>query len=256
MAISSIFSDGEHLDLFLGEPEQSSANRLHRYLIVNQGSGLIVEHGFQLCLEQAFEDISYLLSPADLAYVFIGTPIHRMEDAINRWLLATGAKAICGRAWINYMPDFQLARALSNRLWEIPDEGMHFILGKQSLHLIPMHFLYKPCAFCLYDPLSKTLFSGNLASSVGTNELFAESFETLKPYLLKFHQRYAHSNAIISAWVQRVKTLDIQTVAPGRGSIIRGYENVRQLWQWLEEVPCGVDLLPASYPIDLAKIKL
>lgn len=245
MSENILYSDGVHRAMLLGEPAAGLESGIHRYLVIDHGKGFILEHGLQQSLTEAFNEISQCLNPNDLDYVFIGTPLIRMEEALNRWLFASDAQALCSASWVEYLPNFNLNPVLQKRLSPVPDAGISILHGQNPLHLIPAHFLYKSCVFCLYDPVSKVLFSGDVASSINVSQLYSESFTSIQPFIEAFHCRYAFSSATMAHWVQQVRQLDIEIVAPGRGSILKGKQQISQLWDWLEQTPCGLDLQPS-----------
>ena len=97
--------------------------------------------------------------------------------------------------------------------------------------------------FCLYDPVSKILYSGDIGTSIGAPSLICDSFKSVEPFMRSYHQRYAYSRERINSWVRQIQDLDIETIAPARGSILRGRQKVEAFFEWLQETPCGIDLM-------------
>ena len=62
-----------------------------------------------------------------------------------------------------------------------------------------------------------------------------------------FHKRYMASNAACRSWVRRVSTLDVETIAPQHGAVIRGRENVKKFLSWFEGLRCGTDIIDQIY---------
>lgn len=240
--MSTLYSDGQHTNMLLGEPTSGTLSESHRYLILDHGKAFILEHGLQQYLTQAFQEISTTICPTDLEYVFLSLPLFHLDIALNRWLYASDAKALCAESWVTYLNDVDLQPQLRKRLFTIPDQGLEIALGQSRLQLIPAHFLFHSVAFCLYDPLAKVLYTGELASTTEATQLILDRFEDLRPLIEPFHKRFAASSAAVASWVKQIRKLDVQVVAPRRGSILKGKAEVDQLWNWLETTPCGKDL--------------
>jgi flavorubredoxin len=64
-----------------------------------------------------------------------------------------------------------------------------------------------------------------------------------------FHKRYMASNRALKAWVQMVRPLDIETIAPQHGAFFRGKEMVGQFLDWCEGLACGIDVMEHAYRI-------
>jgi Uncharacterized flavoproteins len=58
-----------------------------------------------------------------------------------------------------------------------------------------------------------------------------------------FHKRYMASSKALKAWVAKVKNLDIETIIPQHGAIIKSKPHIEKALQWLENLQAGIDLL-------------
>jgi flavorubredoxin len=164
-------------------------------------------------------------------------------------LMTTDATAYASALWTRFIPHFGLDRLVLGRLKAIPDEGMILPVEDLNLVVVPAHFLHSCGNFHLYDPVSRVYYSGDLGSSLGAPYRDVPDFEAHIPYMDGFHRRYMSSSRALRAWVQMVRTLDIQILAPQHGALFRGPAMVNSFLQWCEALPCGIDLLEGIYRI-------
>lgn len=122
----------------------------------------------------------------------------------------------------------------------IPDRGAEIHLGEVTLQCIPAHYLHSSGNFHVYDPQLKVLFSGDVGASLepGHPPLFVEDFDQHVRYMKGFHERWMPSNEAKNDWIQRVRKLDIQTMAPQHGRIFQG-DDVRRFLDWFEALQVG-----------------
>ncbi|HEX7601482.1 MAG TPA: hypothetical protein VF316_07755, partial [Polyangiaceae bacterium] len=82
---------------------------------------------------------------------------------------------------------------------------------------------------------------------LGTSYWQVEDFDAHVPFMKGFHQRYMASNRAMRAWAKMARTLDIEILAPQHGAIFRGRDLVTRFIDWVDELPCGVDLIDDAY---------
>jgi flavorubredoxin len=138
---------------------------------------------------------------------------------------------------------------VADRLKPIPDEGMIFDLRGAKLLALPAHFLHSPGNLHLYDPLSKILYSGDLGASLGQGYREVTDFDDHLPHMDAFHRRYMAGNRALRAWVRMARTLDVEIIAPQHGALFRGKAMIERFYAWLEQLECGVDLLPEAFAV-------
>jgi flavorubredoxin len=51
------------------------------------------------------------------------------------------------------------------------------------------------------------------------------------------------SNKACRLWIDRLKDLDIEMMAPQHGAVLKQKEQVQSFMQWLENLECGTDLM-------------
>lgn len=128
----------------------------------------------------------------------------------------------------------------------IPDEGKLLPLGDITFQILPAHFLHSEGNLQYYDPASRMLFSGDMAASMlpasqaGTP---VTDFDAHLPYMQGFHARYMVSNKVCRYWAQMVRTLDPEWIIPQHGAPLKGRGVIGRFLDWIENLPCGVDLM-------------
>jgi flavorubredoxin len=93
----------------------------------------------------------------------------------------------------------------------------------------------------VYDAEAKILMSGDVGAALEPPgaSMFVESFEEHIPKMKGFHQRWMPSNQAKQDWVNRVRKLDVEYMAPQHGRIFKG-EAVQQFLDWFEALDVGI----------------
>ncbi len=123
----------------------------------------------------------------------------------------------------------------------LPDEGKILKINSIELHLIPAHYLHSSGNFSVYDPISKILMSGDVGAALIPHDapMFVEDFEAHIPSMKLFHQRWMPSNRAKNDWIERVRRLDIEMLAPQHGAIFTG-DNIKKFLDWFEALEVGI----------------
>ena len=122
----------------------------------------------------------------------------------------------------------------------IPDEGQSLVLNNAKLMFIPAHYLHSSGNFHVYDMQAKILMSGDVGAALeppGTS-MFVDDFDEHIDKMKLFHQRWMPSNRAKNDWVNTVRKLDIEYMAPQHGRIFKG-ENVKRFLDWFENLDVG-----------------
>lgn len=238
-----LYARGTHRNVLLDGQGRGLALQANQYLIVHRGEGMVLDPGGPKVYPQVYAEAMKHLAPQGLRYIFLSHQDPDIGTSINAWLMDTEADALISRLWVRFLPHFGIDRLLEHRLHGIPDEGMRVDLAGAELVILPAHFLHSPGNFQVYDPASRTLFSGDLGASLGTEDEDVKDFAAHVPSMLPFHQRYMASRVAMRAWADMVRELDIEVIAPQHGALLRGRDLVGQFIEWCAQTPCGVDLI-------------
>ncbi len=122
----------------------------------------------------------------------------------------------------------------------IKDEGGHISLNGYQLDMVPAHYLHSSGNFNIYDPQAKVLMSGDIGAALEDVDapLYVENFEEHISKMKGFHQRWMPSNRAKQDWIERVRRLDIEIMAPQHGRLFKG-ENVTKFLDWFEQLEVG-----------------
>ncbi len=123
----------------------------------------------------------------------------------------------------------------------IPDEGGVLRIEDIELQLIPAHYVHSSGNFSVYDPRAKLLWSGDIGAALESVDagLFVENFDEHIPKMKGFHQRWMPSNRAKNAWINRVRSLDIEILAPQHGRMFKG-QDVERFLNWFEGLEVGI----------------
>jgi len=123
----------------------------------------------------------------------------------------------------------------------IPDNGGVIQLDGAELKIIPAHYLHSSANFHIYDPKAKILMSGDVGAALEEDgaPIFVDDFNAHVEKMRFFHQRWMPSNQAKRDWIDRVRKLDIDIMAPQHGRIFRG-DDVKRFLDWFESLQVGI----------------
>lgn len=244
-----LYDTDNHRNILLEDLELGHAVQANQHVIVHGGEALLLDPGGPKTFRHAYPELLANLKQAKLTHIFLSHQDPDIVAAINAWLTQTTARAYISSLWLRFIPHFGLDRLLTESTVGIPDEGGVLNVGGLDLLVIPAHFLHSPGNFQVYDPISKTLYSGDLGASLGQSYVWVEDFEAHRQYMDGFHRRYMSGTRAMKIWADMARQLDIEIIAPQHGAMFRGKALVQQFIDWADGFECGVDLLqPTSLP--------
>jgi flavorubredoxin len=238
-----LHDDGVHRNVLLDVFDRGLAVESNQHLIIHGNEGLILDPGGHKIYNRVITATLGHLGGGTLRYIFLSHQDPDVVAATNGWLMTTDAEAYCSALWQRFIPHFGVDRLVEQRLKAIPDEGMTLHLGGAPLTIVPAHFLHSPGNFQIYDPTSRILYSGDLGASVGAPSRVVEDFDAHAQLMLGFHRRYMSGTRALKLWLDLVRQLDIQTIAPQHGAMFVGREMVERFLAWCDQLEVGVDLL-------------
>lgn len=71
------------------------------------------------------------------------------------------------------------------------------------------------------------------------------SLQEILPYMEGFHRRYMNNNKACRLWVNMVRQLEIDIIAPQHGRSFTG-NAIKEFLDWIEQLECGIDLFTQS----------
>ena len=101
----------------------------------------------------------------------------------------------------------------------------------------------------MYDPISQTLFSGDLGASLlpeTSTYTRVTDFAAHIKHMEGFHRRYMPAGKACQLWAQMVRGLEIERIVPQHGAMLEGKAMVHQFIDWVANLQCGVDRIDAT----------
>lgn len=242
----SLFNCGSHRFILLNESEPGEEDGIpsNQYLIMHNGKGVLLDPGGFGVMPQVLNEMLRYIEPSQVEAIVLSHQDPDIVGGLNSWLKLTSAKIYVSRIWHRFLPHYGITGM--QRFVGIEDQGQLIKLDcGLELNFIPAHFLHSPGQINVYDPISKILFSGDVGASVVNNrdcDVFVQNFSEHLKFTEGFHQRYMGSNRALRYWVQQLRKLDIDIIAPQHGPLYREQE-IEEFLDWLYELPCGSDLL-------------
>jgi flavorubredoxin len=207
---------------------------------------MLLDPGGNKLFSKLVAEMSRYLPPQKLEYIFLSHQDPDVGAGLNGYLLITDGKICMPSVWQRFIPSFCTLSLAENRIIAIPDRGMRLGLDDAELVLLPAHFLHSAGNVQVYDPVSKTLFSGDMGASLLPTE---NSYRTVVDfakhltYMDEFHRRYIASSIACRLWAAMVRELDVERIVPQHGAMLEGQAIVAQFLDWVSDLRCGVDLI-------------
>ena len=248
MAVELFNRDGHICLAFydLVDEAHDHAVQSNQFLICDDGFGALVDPGGNMTYNALLVSMQKYVSPKHLQYILASHPDPDIIASVNKWFVVSTCKVMISQLWTRFVPHFTTGRDVTGRIEGIPDHGMAIPLGKSRILAIPAHFMHAEGNFQFYDPVSKILFTGDLGVSLVDHDKAAEpvaDFDAHIKLMEGFHRRYIVSNRIVRFWAHMVRQLDIEMIVPQHGQRFEGKAMVARFIDWVEQLPCGVDLM-------------
>ena len=242
-----LYRDKRHACLMFTDliEEDGLAVQANQFLIVDNGTGAILDPGGTLAFNELFMGMTRHFPPHQLSYLLASHADPDIIASLDRWLTSTRATLVISRVWERFVPHFTKVGKTENRILAVPDAGGHLPLGQSELVLLPAHFMHSEGNFHFYDPLSRILFSGDLGVSMTSGPEARVPVTDLASHIPRmegFHRRYMVSNKILRLWTRMARGLDIALIAPQHGAPIMGKRAINDFFDWLDGLACGIDL--------------
>jgi len=226
--------------------EDGDAVQSNQFLIVDRGTGAIIDPGGTLAYNELYMAMTRHFAPHELSAIVASHADPDIIASLDRWMTATSsAKLYISRVWERFVPHFCKAGKVKGRVVGIPDAGQRIPIGRHELVALPAHFLHAEGNFQFYDPVSRILFAGDLGASMGSGTQAQQPVTSLAevlPRMEGFHRRYMVSNKVLRLWAQMVRPLRIDMMVPQHGAPLAG-PAVKEFIAWAEGLSCGIDLM-------------
>jgi flavorubredoxin len=242
-----LYEDGKHRCVVFRHilPELTLGSS--QYLIMDGEHGALLDPGGALGVRTLFQEVAGFLAPDQLAYLLLSHQDPDVCGSVGSWLESTECRICMPQPWVRFVPHLLVREhhdAFARRVVGIPDDGAVIELGDAELLALPQHFLHSDAALSFYDPVSKILFCGDIgASESDGDQTTPEQVDALIEQIEPWHRRHMGSRAACAAWTARVRSLDLNLLAPQHGGLIQGAAAIGRFLDWFEHLECGQDLL-------------
>jgi len=211
----------------------------NQYIVIDGNRSLLMDPGG---IEIFSSMLAVVLQHTDIENLTDLFASHQDPDIISSlglWDQALPeAKLHAPWIWEGFIRHFGLNNISYN---SIPDEGQSLLLNNAKLVFIPAHYLHSSGNFHVYDPEARILMSGDVGAALehADASMYVDDFSEHITKMKLFHQRWMPSNRAKQDWIDRVRKLDIQYMAPQHGRIFRG-DDVKRFLDWFEQLEVGI----------------
>ena len=242
MPLTLYDADGHRCLMFSDMGERRDAVQANQFLIVDDGTGAVLEPGGNLAYNDLFVGMTQHFAPHKLSAILASHADPDIIAALDRWMTATSAPVYISKVWERFIPHFCKPGKTEGRVVGIPDAGLRIRVGRHDIVALPAHFLHAEGNFHFWDPASRILFTGDLGVSIGVDPTrIATELAPMLPAMEGFHRRYMVSRKILRLWARMVRPLPIEMIVPQHGAPLAGAA-VGQFIDWVEQLECGIDL--------------
>jgi flavorubredoxin len=248
-----LYKENGHTLILLEGYEQGEMVPTNQVVIHNGNEAILLDPGGYKIHYELINELSSLMPINNLKYLFFSHQDPDIVAAVNAWLMMTETEALISELWVRFIPHYGIDELLLPRIRGIPDEGIRLKLGNTELIILPAHFLHSAGNFHLYDPVSKTLFSGDLGASIGSGCVEVKDFDAHIPRMEGFHLRYMPSDQAYKCWAEMVRGLEITRIIPQHGAVFLEPAISQQFIDWIAELPGAVEILQNNYKIPAGK---
>ena len=200
----------------------------HTYLIRNGRESVLIDPGSLITFKETLRKVKYLVNLEDVKYIVCH---HQDPDVVAclpelEKILPEKERYIVTH-WRTY---FLLKHYnLLTPFYLVDQHGFKLSLGDRELRFILTPYMHYAGNIVTYDPKTKVLFSSDIFGGwvEGKWSLFAED-EGYIERVRGFHEIYMPCKEVVLYTVENLKGLDVETIAPQHGSIIKGKELVKK----------------------------
>jgi flavorubredoxin len=249
---TELYNDGKHVCLMysdLVDDNEGEAVQANQFMVIDNGVGALIDPGGNMTYHALYMGMAKYFPARKLDLILASHADPDIVASLNKWMVGTESTLLISRVWARFVPHFCGVGNTKGRIVAIPDEGGVVTLGQSKIMLLPAHFLHSEGNIQFYDPVSKILFSGDMGASLVSGATAAEpvtDFAQHLPTMEGFHRRYMVAGKVCRYWAAMVRQLDIEWMVPQHGRPFRGKRMINQFLDWIEELPCGVDLMTAK----------
>ncbi len=211
----------------------------NQYLVATPKRALLLDPGGIEIFSSMLAAVLHHVSVEQITDIFASHQDPDIISSLGLWdQVLPKARLHAPWLWEGFIRHFGLSRI---EYVSIQDEGGVIDIGEETLQIIPAHYLHASGNYHIYDPRAKILMSGDVGAALEAPgaPMFVDKFEEHIPKMKYFHQRWMPSNKAKQDWIDRVRKLDIEIMAPQHGRLFRG-DDVQRFLDWFEALDVGI----------------
>ena len=114
-----LYRDKNHACLMFTDliEEDGQAVQANQFLIVDDGTGAIIDPGGNLAFNELFLAMSKHFAPSKLAYVIASHADPDIIASLDRWMTSTKASRVISRVWERFAPHFTKVGKTENHVF-------------------------------------------------------------------------------------------------------------------------------------------
>lgn len=241
MKAITIYEKGDHRWLCFGRDPDKAAKIIdtNQYMVMSADNSIILDPGGIELFSQMLTSVLRYTTLDNIKALFASHQDPDIISSLGLWdQCLKSSRLYSPWLWESFIRHF----GMNNIEFDpIPDEGKEIQLGNVSLQFIPAHYLHSSGNFHVYDKEAKVLMSGDVGAALDeiSAPFYVDDFNAHVPKMEYFHRRWMPSNRAKEEWINRVRKLNIEILAPQHGGIFRG-EMVGQFLDWFERLDVGI----------------
>lgn len=210
----------------------------HPYLIKNGNESILIDPGSMLEFSETVRKVKTVMEMSSIKYIVLhhqdpdlAAAVPEIEKLINRADLQIVTHSRMSLLIKHYL--------VTSSYYEI-DKNEYQLLTSSGfkLEFLTTPYCHSPGAFVSYEPVSKTLFSGDIFGGIEESwDFYADESYFFKAK--RFHEEYMPSKDIFNYSLSKIERLDIEMIAPQHGSIIEK-KYIPQLIEDMKNLDCGL----------------
>lgn len=237
---STIIYNGKYKWIAFGRDPEKPEKIIdtNQYMVVDDNHSLLMDPGGIEIFSSMLAAVLHHTEIENITDLFASHQDPDIISSLGLWDQALpNARLHAPWIWEGFIRHFGLNNISYNA---IPDDGQSIVLNNAKLVFLPAHYLHSSGNFHVYDPEAKILMSGDVGAALEPPgaSMYVDSFDEHISKMKLFHQRWMPSNRAKQSWIDRVRKLDIQYMAPQHGRIFKG-DNVKRFLDWFENIEVG-----------------
>ena len=240
MKATKIFDDKYQWIMFGRDPEKKEGIiDTNQYMIKTNSGTILLDPGGIEVFASMLTAVLHYVSVDEITDLFASHQDPDIISSLGLWEEALPkAKLHTPWLWESFIRHFG---SKNIQFAPIADEGGTINIGDAQLEFIPAHYLHASGNFHVYDAKAKILMSGDVGAALEPegSPTYVEDFDEQIDKMRMFHQRWMPSNRAKQDWINRVRLLDIEIMAPQHGRLFKG-EDVNRFLDWFEALEVGI----------------